>query len=1084
MIHKNFKYFLLSIILLLSLNGNMFGQLLVDNFEYSGQLNANGWDIHSGTTNFLSTTSGLTYSGYTGSGLGNAVLVQNLGGEDVNKGFTEQNVDGTSIYYSTLVNVNDAASTKSGDYFLMIGNRVNGTTFTLFSARVFAKITSDVVNFGISNTSTATYGTTSFAKNTTYLLIVKYTISAAGFDEAKLWVIPSGIPSNEVAAGTPEVTNTITEGDEILDAVGIRQGSSTTSPQTVLDGLRIGTAWADLFPATGSATLTATPSSLSGFEYIVGAGPSTSQSYSLTGSSLSPASGNITVTGSTNFEVSLNNSTFSGNVNISYAGGALASTPVYVRLKLGLAAGTYNGELVVNSGGSTTANVTCNGAVIAGEPTNYPTSFSGVLGNPAYYYNNLSWVDAAGGVVPTGYLIKSSYVSFADIVTPVDGVAETNTLRIQNVAQGLQSAVFSGFGGSTYYYKIYPYTGSGVNIDYKTSGSVPQFSITNAPAPTLPLTETFNYTTGSNLTANGFVAHSSAGTNPIEVTASPLTYSGYLNSGLGKSVSLTGSGEDVNKAFDSVYSNSVYASFMVNVQTATTTGDYFFHLAPENSTSIFCGKVFVKDDGSGNLAFGVSKRNNTATAVYTPNNYALNTTYLIAVKYTFNNGSTVDDQVSLWVNPVLNGTEPAANVTATDTITDALSLGLFALRQGGSTSAPTLTLGGVRISTSWIPNAASTFNATVSVGNEWNLISFPGIHPNSMLADTLYRGRHLPTPVYKYTSTGYVGVSTLTAAEGYWLFHTGVRVYNWNGTVQSGVLYPKLSYAEVDTINAFAGWNIIGIYEYQINPSNIVTIPAGLITNPLFQYVPGSGYGIAATLNQGSGYWVQMNAAGKILLPNRVTAKIVNETKNYIKDTWGRIIISDSDNKAYTLYSANDNSEILLPPAPPANIFDVRFASQSLVENIASEKVIDISNAVFPIKIRTEKNSLVIKDAVTGKVIGSIEDGKELIITDQAVSKIIVSGGESIPTEFSLNQNYPNPFNPSTKISYSLAAASDVTVKIFNSLGEEVATLVNQKQEAGRYELNFNSTGLASGMYLYKIQAGAFTQTKKMILMK
>lgn len=112
MIHKNFKYFLLSIILLLSLNGNMFGQLLVDNFEYSGQLNANGWDIHSGTTNFLSTTSGLTYSGYTGSGLGNAVLVQNLGGEDVNKGFTEQNVDGTSIYYSTLVNVNDAASTK------------------------------------------------------------------------------------------------------------------------------------------------------------------------------------------------------------------------------------------------------------------------------------------------------------------------------------------------------------------------------------------------------------------------------------------------------------------------------------------------------------------------------------------------------------------------------------------------------------------------------------------------------------------------------------------------------------------------------------------------------------------------------------------------------------------------------------------------------------------------------------------------------------------------------------------------------------------------------------------------------------
>ena len=1085
MLSKNLRYLFISIILLLSLNGNTFGQLLVDNFEYSGQLNANGWEVHSGGgSNVLSTTSGLTYSGYTGSGLGNAVLIQNLGGEDVNKGFTEQNVDGTSIYLSTIVNINDAAATKSGDYFLNIGDRVSGTSFTSFSARVFAKITSDVVNFGISNTSTATYGTTSFSKNTTYLLIVKYTISVAGNDEVKLWVLPSGIPANETAAGTPEVTNITTAGQNVIDAVAIRQGSSSTSPQVVLDGLRIGTTWTDLFPTTGSATLTATPSSLSGFEYIIGAGPSTSQSYSLTGSSLSPASGNITVTGSTNYEVSINNSTFTGSVNIAYTGSTLLSTLVYVRLKAGLVAGTYNGELAVNSGGGTTANVTCNGAVIAGEPTNHVTSFSVVLGNPGYYYNNLSWVDAAGGVVPDGYLIKSSYVSFADIVNPVDGVTESNSLRIQNVAQGVQSAVFTGFGGSTYYYKIFPYTGSGVNIDYKTDGTIPQISITNNATPSLPLTEIFNYTTGSNLTDNGFVAHSSAGTNPIEVTESPLIYTGYLNSGLGKSVSLTGSGEDVNKAFDSVYSSSVYASFMVNVQSASTTGDYFFNLAPENSTSIFCGKVFVKDDGAGNLAFGVSKRNNTATAVYTANTYALNTTYLLVVKYTFNNGSTVDDQVSLWVNPALSGVEPAANITATDSVPDAISLGLFALRQGGSTTAPTLTLGGVRISTNWIPQVNSTFSSVLTMSNGWNLISFPGLHPNSMLADTLYRGKDPLASVYKYTTSGFVGVSTLVNGEGYWLKHSGNRTYNWNGTVQSGILYPKLSYAQVDTIDAFAGWNIIGVYEYQIIPSSVTTIPAGLITNPFYQYSPGSGYGIATSLNQGSGYWVYMQSAGKIVLPNRPVESSAPVAKSYIKENWGKIIVTDASDMSYTLYSSASSEQLLLPPAPPANIFDVRFSSQSLVENISSEKVIDIKNAVYPIKIRAEKNGLIIKDAVTGKVLGSVEDGKELVITDQAVSKITVSGGESIPTEFSLNQNYPNPFNPNTKISYSLPEASDVTLKIFNSLGEEVATLVNQKQDAGRYELNFNSTGLASGMYLYKIQAGSFAQTKKMILMK
>ena len=82
-------------------------------------------------------------------------------------------------------------------------------------------------------------------------------------------------------------------------------------------------------------------------------------------------------------------------------------------LKAGLTGGEYNGELITNAGGgATTQNVLCNGAVIKREPTNHVTNFTGVLGNPAYYYNNLSWTDATGGTVPDGYLIKRSYISF------------------------------------------------------------------------------------------------------------------------------------------------------------------------------------------------------------------------------------------------------------------------------------------------------------------------------------------------------------------------------------------------------------------------------------------------------------------------------------------------------------------------------------------------------------------------------------------------------------------------------------------------------------------------------------------------
>ncbi len=222
--------------------------LLVEDFAFSGPLASNGWSAHSGIgTNALATTTGLTYTGYPNSGTGNAALIGNAGGEDANRALSaEQNTNGGVVYFSALVNVNDAAADKTGDYFLHIGDRTAADSFTLFAARVFAKITASTVNFGLSNTSTATYGATAFSKNTTYLLIVKYTINTGGNDTTQLWVIPSGVPATEVAAGTPEVTNSATAGQDIIDAVALRQGSGTTSPQVVVDGIRVGTTWDDI----------------------------------------------------------------------------------------------------------------------------------------------------------------------------------------------------------------------------------------------------------------------------------------------------------------------------------------------------------------------------------------------------------------------------------------------------------------------------------------------------------------------------------------------------------------------------------------------------------------------------------------------------------------------------------------------------------------------------------------------------------------------------------------------------------------------------------------------------------------------
>ena len=101
---------------------------------------------------------------------------------------------------------------------------------------------------------------------------------------------------------------------------------------------------------------------------------------------------------------------------------------------------------------------------------------------------------------------------------------------------------------------------------------------------------------------------------------------------------------------------------------------------------------------------------------------------------------------------------------------------------------------------------------------------------------------------------------------------------------------------------------------------------------------------------------------------------------------------------------------------------------------------------------------------------------------EQMISDVEVV--EAVPQEYGLSQNYPNPFNPSTKIEFSVPKQSNVTLKVFNVLGQEVATLVQQTLGAGRYSITFDAAKLAAGAYIYRLQADNFVQTSKMLLVK
>jgi endo-1,4-beta-xylanase len=103
---------------------------------------------------------------------------------------------------------------------------------------------------------------------------------------------------------------------------------------------------------------------------------------------------------------------------------------------------------------------------------------------------------------------------------------------------------------------------------------------------------------------------------------------------------------------------------------------------------------------------------------------------------------------------------------------------------------------------------------------------------------------------------------------------------------------------------------------------------------------------------------------------------------------------------------------------------------------------------------------------------------------DETDADLELAANESVPTEYSLSDNYPNPFNPATKITYTLKDAADVKLEVFDIAGRLVATLADGRQTAGAHEVSFDARSLASGIYFYRLHAGSFTQTKRMLLVK
>ena len=141
-----------------------------------------------------------------------------------------------------------------------------------------------------------------------------------------------------------------------------------------------------------------------------------------------------------------------------------------------------------------------------------------------------------------------------------------------------------------------------------------------------------------------------------------------------------------------------------------------------------------------------------------------------------------------------------------------------------------------------------------------------------------------------------------------------------------------------------------------------------------------------------------------------------------------------------------------------------------------SEQSIPFKSTRIMTAISSFDNNRLIAVGLEGMVLGTINGGGTSSVEE-------ISNGE-IPSDFNLSQNYPNPFNPSTKIKFQIVESGNVSLKIYDLLGNEITNLVNEELSSGSYEVTFNASHLASGIYFYRLQAGSFIETKKMILLR
>ncbi|MGB9663719.1 MAG: choice-of-anchor D domain-containing protein [Ignavibacteria bacterium] len=389
----------------------------------------------------------------------------------------------------------------------------------------------------------------------------------------------------------------------------------------------------------------------------------------------------------------------------------------------------------------------------------------------------------------------------------------------------------------------------------------------------------------------------------------------------------------------------------------------------------------------------------------------------------------------------------------------------------------------IKISSIENPNVFDISDNVFSIRNElcvnfnlnsgWNIVSVPVSRTNMSKSDIF---PDATSSAFAFNqSIGYYTVDTLSNGKGYWLKYPTIAQVNICGLPVAN------QFAQVKS-----GWNLIGGFENDISVNSITTNPPNILQSYFFGY--NNGYFVAQTIQKGKGYWIKVSEDGNIIF-NQTLNKSKTKTpslEDILKDA-GELIISDNSQRIIKLY-LNENLEndlFELPPLPPSQIFDVRFSSNRFVENVNQKISLMINSAEYPVKIKTTKFTLKVESEPVAEISEIISPGEELIIHNSKIKSLKLLP-ITIPERTELYQNYPNPFNPITKIKFTLKGKSKVQLKLFDALGREISTLIDEERETGIYNFTFNAANfnLPSGIYFYQLTTGDYKSIRKMIYLK